>query len=69
MAQAPDSVERVDLCDLVVALVEPSVAGIDRARLALGMLRQRCVGVVVAQMGSAPYGVSVVGEGIAVSGA
>ena len=56
------SAERVDLCDLLVALVEPTVAGIDRACVALGMLRQRCGEVVVAQMGAKPYGVAVVAK-------
>lgn len=52
--------ERVELCDLVVALVEPSVAGIDRAKTVLAALRQRCGRIVVAQVGSRPYSAGVV---------
>ena len=54
--------ERVELCDLVVALVEPSVAGIDRAKTMLPVLRQQCGEVVVMQVGTRPYGAGVVAK-------
>jgi len=56
--------ERLAVCDTVIALVEPTVVGVDRAKQALRDLEQCCDRVVLVQMGSKPYDADTVAEQI-----
>lgn len=61
------SADRVAVCDVAVALVDPTVEGIDRARLGLSDLQAKVPEVVVAQIGSKPYSAEQVSEQLGVA--
>ena len=61
------SADRVAVCDVAVALVDPTVEGIDRARLSLGDLLAKVPEVLVAQIGSKPYSAEQVSEHLGVA--
>ncbi len=60
------TMDRVSVVDTLIALVDPSVGGIDRARRTLKGLRDHVNEVIVAQIGSRPYGPTAVSEELGV---